>query len=69
MHKQGRMVLHELKRGLWCLNLASEGYISVSYFFNVNNCGGDRGSTVVKVLCYKSESHWFDPSWYQWIFH
>ena len=22
---------------------------------------GDRGSTVVKVLCYKSEGHWFDP--------
>jgi len=24
---------------------------------------GDRGSTVVKVLCYKSEGHWFDPRW------
>ena len=24
---------------------------------------GDRGSTVIKVLCYKSEGHWFDPSW------
>jgi len=23
---------------------------------------GDRCSTVVKVLCYKSEGHWFDPS-------
>ena len=23
---------------------------------------GDRGSTVVKVLCYKSEGSWFDPS-------
>ena len=21
------------------------------------------GSTVVKVLCYKSEGRWFDPSW------
>ena len=30
---------------------------------------GDRGSTVVKVLCYKSECRWFDPSWCQWIFH
>ena len=29
---------------------------------------GDRGSTVVKVLCYKSEGCWFDPSWCQWIF-
>ena len=24
---------------------------------------GDRGGTVVKVLCYKSEGRWFDPSW------
>jgi len=23
---------------------------------------------VVKVLCYKSEGRWFDPSWWQWIF-
>ena len=30
---------------------------------------GDRGSTVVKMLFYKSEGSWFDPSWYQWIFH
>ena len=29
---------------------------------------GDRGSTVVKVLCYKSEGRWFDPSCCQWIF-
>ena len=28
---------------------------------------GDRGSTVVKVLCYNSEGRWFDPSWCQWI--
>jgi len=30
---------------------------------------GDRGSTVVKVQCYKSEGRWFDPSWCQWIFY
>jgi len=29
---------------------------------------GDRGSTVVKVLCYNSEGRWFDPSWCHWIF-
>ena len=29
----------------------------------------DRGSTAVKVLCYKSEGRWFDPSWCHWIFH
>jgi len=26
-------------------------------------------STVVKVLCYKPEGRWFDPSWCQWIFY
>jgi len=30
------------------------------------NLSGDRGSTVVKVLCYKSEGRWFDPSWCHW---
>jgi len=30
---------------------------------------GDRGSTVVKALCYKSEGRWFDSSWCQWILH
>ena len=28
---------------------------------------GDRGGTVVKVLCYKSEGRWFDPSYCHWI--
>jgi len=29
---------------------------------------GARGSTVVKVLFYKSEGRWFDPSWCHWNF-
>ena len=29
---------------------------------------GDRGGTVVKVLCHKSEDRWFDPSWWHWNF-
>ena len=29
---------------------------------------GDRGGTVVKVLRYKSEGRWFDPSWCHWNF-
>jgi hypothetical protein len=29
---------------------------------------GDRGSTVVKVLCYKSEGRWFDSRWCHWNF-
>jgi len=28
----------------------------------------DRGGTVVKLLCYKSEGRWFDPSWCHWNF-
>ena len=30
--------------------------------------GGDRGGTVVKVLCYKSEGRWLDPRWCHWNF-
>jgi len=29
----------------------------------------DRGSTVVKVLCYKSEGRRFDSRWCHGIFH
>jgi hypothetical protein len=29
---------------------------------------GDRSSTVVKVLRYKSEGRWFDPRWCHWNF-
>ena len=28
----------------------------------------DRGSSVVKVLCHKSEGRWFDSSWCHWNF-
>jgi len=34
-------------------------------FMSVYYCIEDHGSTVVKVLCYKSEGCWFDPSWCQ----
>jgi len=29
---------------------------------------GDRGGTVFKVLRYKSECRWLDPSWCHWNF-
>ena len=32
------------------------------YFSTLFGKEGDRGSTVVKMLCYKSEGRWFDPS-------
>ena len=28
----------------------------------------ERVGTVAKVLCYKSEGRWFDPSWCHWNF-
>jgi len=39
---------------------------SISFSTSMN---GDRGSTAVKVLCYKSEVRWFDPSWCHLIFN
>ena len=38
--------------------------VLTNYIFRL----GDRGSTVVKVLCYNSEGRWFDPGWCQWNF-
>ena len=32
-------------------------------FFRALQQIGDRGSTVVKVLCYKSKGRWFDSRW------
>jgi len=46
-----------------------ERHLRTSYYILYINLYGDRGSTVVKVLCYKSEGRWFDPSWCHWIFH
>jgi len=37
-------------------------------FTYVTVYGGERGSTVAKMLCYKSEVRWFDPSWCHWNF-
>ena len=39
------------------------------HFWILNVVIGDCSSTVVKVLCYKSEGRWFDPSWCHWNFH
>ena len=40
-------------------------FIFLTDFFMFVYCG----STVVKVLCYKLEGRWFNPSWCQWNFH
>jgi len=47
------------------LNIVIMDFWLYSHLFG----GVNRGSTVVKVLCYKSKGRWIDPSWCQWIFH
>ena len=42
-----------------CAFLISPKYLFLSW---------DHGGTVFKVLCYKSEGRWFDPSWCHWHF-
>jgi len=43
-------------------NTPEDRYLDILHYEN-------HGSTMVKVLCYKSEGNWFDPSWCQWIYH
>jgi len=42
--------------------------LSPVHFAVIQRLLGDRGSTVVKMQCYKSESHWFDTRWCHWNF-
>ena len=37
-------------------------------FLSTSKKKGERSSTVVKVLRYKSEGRWFDPRWCHWNF-
>ena len=51
-------------------NLLSYPHVSMSNKFVITTAlCRYRGSTVVKMLYYKSEGRWFDPSWCQWMFH
>ena len=40
----------------------------VAKYTRIMHPAGDRGSSVVKVLCYKSEGLWFDSRWCYWNF-
>jgi len=44
-------------------------YLKIFKILNITTVPRDHGSTVVKVLCYKSRGHWFNTSWCQWTFH
>ena len=39
-------------------------FTDTRYSACVADDGADRSSTVVKVLCYKLEGRWFDPSFH-----
>ena len=43
-------------------------YVSHFQFLLVISKIGDRGSTEVKALRYKSEGRWFESRWCQWKF-
>jgi len=58
----------KLKTLLWKSKLETP-WISAWILCWAQQMKGNRGSTVVKVLCYKSECRCFDPSWCQWISH
>ena len=42
-----------------------EDFVELILLYTYN---GDRGSTVVKPLCYKWEGRWFDSGWCHWDF-
>ena len=45
-----------------CTNVIERTYTNLDNIAYYTPRLGDRGSTVVKALCYKSEGRWFDPS-------
>jgi len=51
-------VIYIYKLLFFSLSQQSERFIMNPYLYK----NGDRGSTVVNVLCYKSEGPWLDPS-------
>ena len=48
---------------------AELNYVLQAICYSYSGVYGDRGGTVAKLLRYKSEGLWFDPSWCHWIFH
>jgi len=53
------------------MNMKCSMQIEETFLKNIHKMlfiGAGHGDTVVKVLCYKSEGSWFDPSWCYWKF-
>jgi len=47
----------------FCYTLAALSYLFLKFLLLCIVVLWDRGGTVVKVLCYKSEGRWFDSRW------
>jgi hypothetical protein len=47
-----------------CFMLSCLAYLDIIHGYLPLICGG----TVVKVLCYKLEGHWFNSRWCHWNF-
>ena len=64
-------IMQACKQNDWKYYLAKSpmlvGFFLIN-FITVLPSLGDRGSTVVKALRYKSEGRWFDFRWCQWNF-
>ena len=54
--------------GLVCVNLQCCYDIQNNIYFFLLYLKGDRGGTMVKVLCYKSEGRRFNSRWCRWNF-
>jgi len=69
---QLRFIIHQqerLKVGRYLIKRITLWYKMLNVGLqNVHVIIGDRGSTVVKLLRYKSEGRWLDPSWCHWNF-
>jgi len=61
-----------LRGDLPVINGLSRGTVSfevkVNIMYDSSSYRGDRGGTMVKLLFYKSEGRWFEPSWCHWNF-
>ena len=53
---------------LFMILISLVSVLNLLYFYISTFRSGDRGSTVVKVLCYKSEGRCFDSRWCHWNF-
>ena len=65
-----RVVIQGEDSSAWSLRWSSRSTVSAwMTIIEAYRClPGDRGGTVVKVLCYKSEGRWFDSRWCHWNF-